>query len=82
MKLWDQSLARQTESTPYGALLRKLIDGACDPGTTKMGELAVKLKRKTGRFTSKRLTSSAPAGDFLNRIREHYGPDVYPAPKS
>ena len=48
----------------------------------KMGEMAVRLHALTGRFTSKRLTYSAPAGDFLTRIREHYGPDVYPAPKS
>ena len=47
-----------------------------------MGEMAVKLRALTGRFTSKRLAYSAPQGDFLNRIREHYGPDVYPAPKS
>ena len=33
MKLWYQSLARQTESTPYGAILRKVIDTAADPGT-------------------------------------------------
>lgn len=34
MKLWYQSLARQTESTPYGQILRRVIDKACDPGTT------------------------------------------------
>src|SRR4026207_2376071 len=34
MKLWYQSLARQTESTPYGAMLRRVIDNACDPGPT------------------------------------------------
>lgn len=48
----------------------------------KMGEMAVKLRALTGRFTSRRLSYSRPGGDFLNRIREHYGPDVYPAPKS
>ena len=48
----------------------------------KMGEMAVRLHALTGRFTSKRLTYSGPPGDFLTRIREHYGPDVYPAPKS
>ena len=34
MKLWYQSLARQTESTPYGKLLRATIADAVDPGTT------------------------------------------------
>ena len=44
----------------------------------KMGELAVRLKRHTGRFTSKRFAQAAPSGEFLARIREFYGPDVYP----
>ena len=47
----------------------------------KMGEMAVKLRALTGRFTSRRLYYSRPSGDFLARIREHYGPDVYPDPK-
>jgi allantoin racemase len=34
MKLWYQSLARATETTPYGELLRKVIATACDPGTS------------------------------------------------
>ena len=34
MKLWYQSLARQTESTPYGEILRATIAAAVDPGTT------------------------------------------------
>jgi hypothetical protein len=44
----------------------------------KMGETAVRLRRHTGRFTSKRFTSSAPAGEFLARIRGFYGAEVYP----
>ena len=44
----------------------------------KMGELAVKLRQKTGRFTSKRGGYAAPTGDFLERIRKFYGPEVYP----
>jgi Asp/Glu/hydantoin racemase len=44
----------------------------------KMGELAVRLHKYTGRFTSKRFGLSAPSGDFLQRIRDFYGPDVYP----
>lgn len=47
----------------------------------KMGELAAKLKRKTGRFTAKRGGYSAPTGDFLERIRKFYGDDVYPGAK-
>lgn len=47
----------------------------------KMGELAVKLRKHTGRFTSKRFGSAAPSGDFLERIRNFYGPDVYPGTK-
>ena len=34
MKLWYQSLARQTEATPYGEALKRVINAACDPGTT------------------------------------------------
>ena len=33
MKLWYQSLARETESTPYGDILRRVIQKAVDPGT-------------------------------------------------
>lgn len=44
----------------------------------KMGELAAKLKKITGRFKSKRLQYAAPTGEFLKRIRDFYGPDVYP----
>lgn len=44
----------------------------------KMGEVAAKLRAITGRFKSRRLEYAAPSGDFLKRIREFYGPDVYP----
>lgn len=44
----------------------------------KMGETAVKLKRLTGRFTSKRLTYAPPSGEFLDKVRGYYGPDIYP----
>ena len=47
----------------------------------KMGETAVKLKRLTGRFTSRRLGYATPSGEFLERIRGFYGPDVYPGAK-
>lgn len=48
----------------------------------KMGEMAVRLRTLTGRFTSKRFSYAPPEGDFLQRIREHYGPDVYPEPRT
>ncbi len=44
----------------------------------KMGELAVKLKRHTGRFTSKRGGYAPPGGEFLERVRKFYGQDAYP----
>lgn len=44
----------------------------------KMAETAVKLRRHTGRFTSKRFSLAAPSGEFLERIRAFYGPDVFP----
>lgn len=44
----------------------------------KMGELAVRLRRHTGRFTSKRFGFAPPSGEYLERIRDFYGPDVYP----
>ena len=47
----------------------------------KMGEMAVKLRALTGRFTSKRGGYSTPTGDFLERVRKFYGPDVYPGAK-
>ena len=47
----------------------------------KMGELAVKLRQRTGRFTSKRGGYATPTGDFLERIRKHYGAQVYPEAK-
>ncbi|HTE14891.1 MAG TPA: hypothetical protein VK642_07415, partial [Burkholderiales bacterium] len=47
----------------------------------KMGEMAVKLRKITGRFTSKRLSYAPPTGDYLERTRAFYGADVYPDPK-
>ena len=34
MKLWYQSLARETEATPYGAILKRVIDKCADPPST------------------------------------------------
>lgn len=47
----------------------------------KMAETAVKLKALTGRFTSRRLGYARPSGDFLERIRNFYGADIYPGAK-
>jgi len=47
----------------------------------KMAEVAVKLRRHTGRFTSKRFGLAAPSGDYLERIRAFYGADVFPGAK-
>ncbi|MPZ42882.1 MAG: hypothetical protein GEV05_05670 [Betaproteobacteria bacterium] len=44
----------------------------------KMGELAVRLHKYTGRFTSKRFGFAAPSGEYLQRIRDFYGSDAYP----
>lgn len=45
----------------------------------KMGELVVKLRALAGgRFKSRRLVYAPPSGEFLQRIRDFYGPDVYP----
>lgn len=45
---------------------------------TKMGETAVKLRKLTGTFTSKRMTYAPPCGHVLNEVRVAYGPDIYP----
>ncbi|MBI4192871.1 MAG: hypothetical protein HY525_20350 [Betaproteobacteria bacterium] len=44
----------------------------------KFAEMAVKVRALTGRFTSKRLSYAPPTGETLRRIREFYGPDIYP----
>jgi len=44
----------------------------------KMGEMAVKLNQLTGRFVSKRGGYAPPTGEFLERVRAFYGPQVYP----
>jgi allantoin racemase len=62
----------QLQNTPVVSGIFELV---------KMGEMAARLRALTGRFTSRRLNYSRPSGEFLSRIREHYGPDVYPDPK-
>jgi allantoin racemase len=44
----------------------------------KMAEAAVRMREFTGVFTSKHLQYAAPTGEFLKRVRDYYGPDVYP----
>ena len=149
MKLWYQSLARQTESTPYGTMLRRVVDSACDAGTTvhiqgvresagigvhyrfleyhdtreviynamqaeregydafligNISDAGIREAREVvgipvlglcetslhvacmmgANFSlvtiseSKRGGYATPTGDFQERIRKHYGPEVYP----
>ncbi len=48
----------------------------------KMGETVAKLKKISGgRFKSKRLGYAPPTGEFLKRVRDYYGPDIYPGAK-
>ncbi len=72
-----------------GVLMTLLIDeGVHQLGSTpvvngiielvKFAEAAVKVRALTGRFTSKRLNYAPPTGETLRRIREFYGPDIYP----
>ncbi len=44
----------------------------------KMAEMAVKVKRITGRFTSKSLGYAPPTGEYLERVHKFYGADFYP----
>ena len=68
------------ESHTYEFERAPIVNGIVE--LVKMGEMAVKLRRITGRFTSKRLTYAPPTGDYLERTRAFYGADVYPdAPK-
>ena len=48
------------------------------PNEAKFDGELTEVKGITGRFTSKRGGYAAPTGDFLERIRAFYGPDVYP----
>jgi Asp/Glu/hydantoin racemase len=45
---------------------------------TKMAEMAVRIRRLTGSFTSKRMMYSPPSGQLLADIRAAYGDHVYP----
>jgi allantoin racemase len=48
----------------------------------KMGEVASKLRKLSGgRFKSKRSGYAPPTGEFLKRIKDFYGPDIYPGAK-
>jgi allantoin racemase len=45
---------------------------------TKMAEMAVRIRRLTGVFTSKRMMYAPPSGTLLADIRAAYGAHVYP----
>ena len=45
---------------------------------TKMAEMAVRMRRLTGVFTSKRMMYAPPTGQLLADIRASYGDHVYP----
>ena len=45
---------------------------------TKMAEMAVRMRRLTGVFTSKRMMYAPPSGQLLADIRAAYGDHVYP----
>jgi Asp/Glu/hydantoin racemase len=45
---------------------------------TKMAEMAVRIRRLTGVFTSKRMMYAPPTGSLLADIRAAYGDHVYP----
>jgi allantoin racemase len=45
---------------------------------TKMAEMAVRIRRLTGVFTSKRMMYAPPSGTLLADIRAAYGDHVYP----
>ena len=67
------------ESKTYEYQRAPIVNGIVE--LVKMGEMAAKLRRITGRFTSKRLTYAPPEGDYLKRTREFYGAEVYPDAK-
>lgn len=48
---------------------------------TKMAEMAVRIRRLTGVFTSKRMMYAPPSGTLLADIRAAYGDHVYPGAK-
>lgn len=47
----------------------------------KMGEMAARRFRLTGRFAAKRGGYAPPSGELLARVRAFYGPEVYPGAK-
>lgn len=69
-------VALLTQAGRYEIERAPILNGIVE--LTKMGEMAAKLKALTGRFTSKRLHYAPPSGDYLERIRNFYGPEIYP----
>jgi allantoin racemase len=68
-----------TQSQTYEIERAPIVNGIVE--LVKMGEVAAKLRRITGRFTSKRLSYAPPIGDYLERTRAYFGDNVYPDPK-
>jgi allantoin racemase len=68
------------ESHTYEIERAPVVNGIVE--LIKMGEMAVKLRKITGRFTSKRLSYAPPTGEYLQRTRHFFGDDVYPDPKN
>ena len=92
MKLWYQSMSRQTEWGGYPAVLRSILSKVKDEGTeihahgitnlVKLGEAAVKMNRiMGGRFTSKKCVYAPPPSDQIGAFRKYYGADIYPTVK-
>ncbi len=63
----------------YGIERAPIVNGIIE--LVKMGEVAAKMKKLTGRYTSKRLHYATPTGEYLKRIRDFYGADLYPGAK-
>ena len=92
VKLFYQSMgvARRSESGPYARTLAAILAFAgvhrVDDvpivngliALTKMAEMAVRVRRLTGVFTSKRMLYAPPSGTVLADIRAAYGDHVYP----
>ena len=79
MKLWYQSMSRQTEWGGYPAVLRSILDTVKDPGT----EIHVAgIHVMGGRFVSKKCAYAPPPPDQIETFRKYYGADIYPSVKA
>ncbi len=48
----------------------------------KLGEMAVKIQRLTGRFISKSRSYAVPSADQILELRKYYGDNIYPTVKA